>query len=222
MKMNTLSSVFASSPRAMPRPERRRDERKRLVYRLVQVRHRDDAGLGRCRNISSGGMQLELTMPGLEIGTRFQVAFSAAHVFDVTVIWNRDRQYGVALDEPVDYETMLRESAAHTRAKGFPGLRLSEGLIATLRCDGRTRETRIRELAQQELKLTHDGQIRADLHLSVKLGAGREIHGVVRAVKADLAEVVLSEPFSVGELGSIAMLAAAADQSWSRLYIGAR
>jgi hypothetical protein len=221
MKMNTLSSVFASSSHARLRPERRRDERKRLVYRLVRVEHLDDEGLGRCRNISGSGMQLELTMPGLDVGTRFRVAFSAAHVFDVTVIWMRGRQYGVALDEPLDYEKMLRESAAHTRSKGFPGLRPSEGLLAMLRCDGRTRETRIRELAQQELKLTHDGQIRANLHLSVKLGAGREVHGVVRAVRGDLAEVVLSEPFSVGELGSIAALADAADRSWNRLYIEA-
>jgi hypothetical protein len=222
MKMNTLSSVFVPSSRTRQRPERRREERKRLVYRLVRVEHRDDEGFGRCRNISGSGMQLELTMPGLAIGERFKVAFSAAHVFDVTVIWMRDRQYGVVLDQPIDFETMLRESAAHTRAKGFPGLRPSEGLLAMLRCDGRTRETRIRELAQQELKLTHDGQIRANLHLSVKLGAGREVHGVVRAVRGDLAEVVLSEPLSVSELGSIAVLADAADRSWNRLYIDAR
>lgn len=220
--MSTLSSVFISSSRKPPRPERRREDRKRLVYRLVHVAHRDDEGLGRCRNISSGGMQLELTMPGLAIATRFKVAFSMNHVFDVTVIWNRDGQYGVAFDEPIDYEKMLRESAAHTRARGFPGLRPGDGLPAMLHCDGRTRETRIRELAQQELKIAHDGHVRADLHLSVKLGAGREVHGVVRAVRGDIAEVVLNEPLSVGELGSVAMLADAANRSWNRLYIDAR
>lgn len=222
MKMSTMSSVFVSSSRTQLRPERRREERKRLVYRLVHVEHRGDQGLGRCRNISSDGMQLELTMPGLAVGTRFKVAFSSIHVFEATVIWSRDRQYGIALDEPVDYETMLRESAAHTRARGFPRLRPNEGLLAMLRCEGRTRETRIRELTQQELKLTHDGNVRPNLHLSVKLGGGREMHGVVRASNGNVAEVVLSEPFSVGELGSIAMLAAAADRSWSRLYIDAR
>lgn len=198
-----------------PSAERREEDRKRLVYRLVHVEHEGDQGLGRCRNISDGGMKLELTMP-VTVGARIKVAFSAIHVFEGVVIWAKGRLCGVALEERINFDVMLRQSAAETRARGFPGLRPSGHLWATLRCDGSVREARIAELSQHAVKLSHEGRMTTNLHLSLRFGNGRERHGVVRSNKDNVADVILFEPFSVGELGSIAMLADAAMRGWIR------
>lgn len=205
----TTRASQRAKARASRAAERREDDRQRLVYRLVHIEHEGDQGLGRCRNISDGGMKLELTMP-VTVGARIVVAFSAIHVFAGVVIWTKGLLCGVALDDRIDFDVMLRDSAADTRARGFPALRPGGHLWAKLRCDGATRETRINELTQNAVKLAHDGGMKTSLHLSLRFGNGRERHGVVRSNKGNVADVILLEPFSVAELGSITALAEAA------------
>lgn len=184
---------------------RRKQERTRLVYRLVHVEHEGDEGLARCRNISDGGMKLDLSMR-VAIGDRLRVAFSLAHVFTGTVVWTRQGECGVSLDRCIDSDEMLRQSAAQTRALGSSGLRLNRDLPATLRCDGRTRRIRVNELTQHGMRLIHDGDIYASARLTVTLGADKERQGVVRWSDGEVADVMLLEPFSVGELGSLSAL----------------
>jgi hypothetical protein len=219
MNMNQLTTISRAGSSAVPargaiEPDRRSDDRKRLVYRLVHVEHDGDLGLGRCRNISDSGMKLELTMP-VTVGAQITVAFSAVHSFTGIVIWSKGRLCGVALDDRINYDIMLRQSAAETRARGFPGLRPSGHLWATLRVDGDTRETRVQELNQQGLKVAHDGRMKSNLQLSIRFGCGRERQGVVRSNKGNVADVILLEPFSVGELGSVTALADAAMRGWA-------
>src|SRR5690606_36265061 len=141
---------------------RRRYERSRLVYRLVHVEHEGDEGLARCRNISDGGMKLDLSMP-VTPGAEIEVAFSGEHIFVGKVIWARNGQCGVALDHRIDSDALLRESAAETRSKGFPGLRLQKNVIGTLRFDGLTRRVCVQELSQHGLTLTHDGDVYTEI-----------------------------------------------------------
>jgi hypothetical protein len=183
-------------------PSRREHDRTRLVYRLVHVEHANDEGLARCRNISNGGMKLDLTMPVL-LGSRIQVRFSAMHVLVGTVVWKRKGECGVALDEQIDSSAFLRESAAEARAGGFSGMRLAGDIPAAVRCDGRKYNGRVNELTQRSLKLKHTGEVYAGAHLSVALGGDKERPGIVRWSKDGMAEVALIEPFSVGELGSL-------------------
>ncbi len=205
-ELNTIGDAAAFAPHG---PGRRKEERKRLIYRLVQIEHEGDQGLARCRNISESGLKLELTM-NVTLDARMTVAFSDAHVFAGTVIWRKGGHCGVHLDEPVDYDAMLRASAAAMRRQGHPGLRLARGLTAVLRCDGRTRPMQVSEVTQHGLKLMHDGDLHSSLQLGIRFGVGRERQGIVRWSDGKLADVVLLEPFSVGELGSLAALDAMA------------
>lgn len=81
-ELNTIADAMALVPHG---PGRRKEERKRLIYRLVQIAHEGDQGLARCRNISESGLKLELTM-NVTLDARMTVAFSDAHVFAGTVI----------------------------------------------------------------------------------------------------------------------------------------
>ena len=74
---------------------------------------------------------------------------------------------------------MLRDSAAETRARGCPDLRLERDLPATLRWEGKTRLARVRELTQQGMKVTHDGDVYPSA-ADGDLGADKARHGIVR------------------------------------------
>lgn len=197
---------------AAPAPEqerqrrgRRKHSRSRLVYRLVRVEYDGDEGLARCRNISDGGLKLDLSMP-VKPGARIRVAFSTRHVFTGKIIWARDGECGVALDAQIDSYSVLRDSAAETRARGCPELQLNRELPATLRCNGRVRRTRVSEVTQNGLRIEHQGDVYPQAVLSIALGADRERQGIVRWSDDRFAEVILLDPFSVAELGSLEML----------------
>jgi hypothetical protein len=217
IECQTKPAKIDAMPPLRRSPDRRREDRKRLVYRLVHIEHEGDQGLARCRNISEAGMKLEITM-SMTVGTAVKIAFSASHAFSGTVIWAGDGYCGIGFDEPLDYDTVLRLSAVETRKRGFPELRVSGGLNAVLTCDGHARPTRVSELTQHGLKLIHDGRIRSGDLVTVRFRLGKPRHGIVRWSRGTSAELVLIEPFSVGDLGSMAALdalSAGASRVWA-------
>jgi hypothetical protein len=213
IECQTKPAMIDAMPPLRRSPDRRRDDRKRLVYRLVHIEHAGDQGLARCRNISEGGMKLEVTMT-MAAGAPIRVRFSASHAFDGTVIWAAGGYCGVGFDAPIDHDAVLRLSAVETRKCGFPELRVRGGLNAVLACDGSARPTRVSELTQHGLRLSHDGRIRSGDLVTIRFRLGKPRHGMIRWSRGNSAELVLIEPFSVGDLGSMAALdALAADAS---------
>ena len=202
-------SICHTEPQSAPTgfAERRSADRTRMVYRLVHVTHGDDEGLARCRNISDGGMKLELTMP-VRVGARLTVALSSSFACAGRVIWARGGECGLAFDSPIDSAGYLRESALEAAAETGCAPRLKADVRAVIRWDGRTHEAVSSEVSQHGMTVRHDGAFRAGLRVTVMLGEGRERPGVVRWSRGELADLVLLEPFSVAELGSVGALAA--------------
>jgi hypothetical protein len=187
--------------------ERRKEARAIAVFRLVHIEREGDEGLARCRNISDNGMKLELAM-AVNVGDAIKVSFSSSHVFAGTVIWADGVECGLALNSVIDSTAMLASSALEARAEQFAGLQIKSSVRAKVGFDGRVSDTLVSELSQHGMKLTHSGGFHPSSRVSVIL-AGKEKHGVVRWRKGDVADLVLLEPFSVTELGSISALAAA-------------
>jgi hypothetical protein len=187
--------------------DRRKEARAIAVFRLVHIEHEGDEGLARCRNISDSGMKLELAM-AVQVGAMLKVSFSSSYTFTGTVIWVEGRECGIALDCNIDATAMLTRSAVEARAEQFKRLQIKSSLRAKVGFDGRVTDTLVSELTQHGMKLTYSGGFRPSSRVSVHL-AGKEKHGVVRWRQGDVADLVLLEPFSVAELGSLSALVAA-------------
>lgn len=184
-------------------PDRRSDARFLTVYRLVKVQHAGDEGLGRCRNISNGGARLELHMD-LYLGDRISVAFSPLDIVSGRIVWIMGNDYGVEFDEPIDCLSLLGHARDH-RAPRAP--RLATNLPAKVAYEGGTCPSVVSDLSVRGMKIASTQEFHPGLHVRVILSGGREAEGVVRWTRDNIAGVMLLDPFSVEELGSVKRLA---------------
>lgn len=183
-------------------PDRRSDARFLTVYRLVKVHRAGDEGLGRCRNISDGGARLELHME-LCLGDRISIAFSPLDTVSGRIVWIMGNDYGIKFDEPIDCLSLL----GHTRDQAAPRApRLTTNLPARIAYDGGTCRSVVSDLSVRGMKIASTQEFHPGLRVRVILNGGRESEGVVRWSRDNIAGVMLLDPFSVEELGSVKRL----------------
>lgn len=190
--------------------DRRTSARALTVYRLVHVECGGDQGFARCRNISDKGVKLDLAMP-VSPGHSVKITFPPDLIVTGKVIWSDGTSCGLEFDETLDCSALLRRSAAEARSEGFRHPRLKAMLGAHVRADSHRIETVIHDISQRGMKLSHDGTFRPGLQVYVVLSPGREKRGVVRWSRDNLAGIMLEEPFSIDDLGSIQALGSARD-----------
>lgn len=198
-----------------PPANRRSGRRIKTVYRLVKVEHDQDEGLARCRNLSDGGMKLELAMP-LNLNDRVTVSFSTDTLVDGRVIWLSGNSCGVAFDEPIDSGMLLRsDMIANSRVPADEkpynrSPRLKTNLPAKIAYHGTTHEAVVTDISVRGMKIANDGNFHPGLNVRVILADGREKEGVVRWSRDNIAGVLLLDPFGVEELGSVHRLCGSA------------
>jgi hypothetical protein len=183
-------------------PDRRSDARFLTVYRLVKVQHAGDEGLGRCRNISDGGARLELHMQ-LYLGDRISIAFSPLDTVTGRIVWIMGNDYGIEFDEPIDCLSLLGHARDHTAPRAP---RLATNLPARVAYAGGTCRSVVSDLSVRGMKIASTQEFHPGLHVRVILSGGREAEGVVRWTRDNIAGVMLLDPFSVEELGSVKRL----------------
>jgi hypothetical protein len=188
--------------------DRRRGQRIKTVYKLVKVAHDQDEGLARCRNLSDGGAKLDLSMP-LNLNDRITIGFTPDVLIEGQVIWLSGASCGIAFDQPIDSGLLLRSEMianSHTVAGEQPRTRsprLNTNLPAMVTHHGATHEALITDVSTRGVKIVNDGAFLPGLNVRVLLADGREKEGVVRWSRDNVAGVMLIEPFSVEELGSV-------------------
>jgi hypothetical protein len=188
--------------------DRRGDRRIKTVYRLVKVEHEQDEGLARCRNLSDGGVKLDLAMP-LGLNDRVTIGFSSDTQIDGRVIWLSGDSCGVAFDQPIDSGQLLRSDmiansqmlAGQKPRNRSP--RLKTNLPAKIAYHGVTHDAVVTDVSVRGMKIANDGNFHPGLNVRVILGDGREKEGVVRWSRDNIAGVLLLDPFGVEELGSV-------------------
>ncbi|MDB5725272.1 MAG: PilZ domain protein [Novosphingobium sp.] len=188
--------------------DRRGDHRIKTVYRLVKVEHDEDEGLARCRNLSDGGVKLDLAMP-LDLNDRVTIGFSSETQIAGRVIWLSGDSCGVAFDEPIDSSQLLRSDMianSQRLANQKPrnrSPRLKTNLPAKIAYYGTTRNAVVKDVSVRGMKIANDGNFHPGLNVRVILADGREKEGVVRWSRDNIAGVLLLDPFGVEELGSV-------------------
>ncbi|RYE03752.1 MAG: PilZ domain-containing protein [Sphingomonadales bacterium] len=191
------------------RKERRGLARIRIVYRIARVFHRradrKDEGLARVRNISDGGMKLELGLV-VDLNDVLRVELSPGVVLQGQVVWINGNDCGLRFDETVDSLRVLSESAREGRGHMARPPRLKTTIPAAVYSELGVRAATVSDVSQAGMKLEHDGGFTPGLRVKVTMCSGIERRGTVRWVNGRLAGVLLAEPFSIEDLGSMRRL----------------
>ncbi|CDO39019.1 PilZ domain-containing protein [Novosphingobium sp. KN65.2] len=185
--------------------DRRDSDRTRTIYRLVQIEREGDEGLGRCRNISDGGMSLRLSMP-VDLNDRLSIAFSPSVKLSGQVVWTNGDECGVKFDQPIDSSQILSSTSQEARAEGARAPRLKANVPGKVIFDDQVLQTVVLDLSQRGAKITHDGRFKHGLRVKILLDSGYERDGIVQWAKDNFAGIFLIDPFSVDDLGSIERL----------------
>ncbi len=196
----TNTDLVATLAPVAAEPDRRCGPRVRTVYRITSVSVRNDQGLARIRNISDGGMQLDMTLPVL-LGDRVKVLLSATHILKGRVVWTNGNECGLRFDEPIDSIAMLHDSGEAIRAPSARAPRLPVKTIAVAESEGSTRAVKVCDISQRGMKITDDGSFTPGIPVRVTLASGVQRRGIVRWSKDGFAGVLLTETFSPSELG---------------------
>lgn len=183
---------------------RRQNHRTKTVYRLVKIEHDGDEGLARCRNISDGGMKLDLSIP-ININDSVSVTLASA-VLSGRVVWVNGKDCGIAFDKPVDSTQLLNEAARDGTITPTRAPRLNTNLPATVAVEGKASKAIVTDISVRGMKIANDGNFQPGLRVRVLLDCGHEKEGIVRWARDNIAGVMLLEPFDVDDLGSVQRL----------------
>lgn len=204
MDQNLERSLRLAQSLSVPlqQEDRRVTLRYRTVYRVAPAYTMRDSGLARVRNISDGGMALEIAFP-VCLGDEIVLALSDEILLSGRVGWSTGTQCGVRFDNPIDSIMALRQSADAARGpRGrAPRMRLTRtALTNSLRG---VRVAEVLDVSQRGMKLAHDGSFTPGLRVQVRLSSGVERGGVVRWSQDGLAGLMLTDTFTPQELGSL-------------------
>lgn len=185
--------------------DRRAASRTRTIYRIAHVRSATDAGLARVRNISDAGMRLAIGI-AVAAGDTLEVSLSDDLAFEGKVAWADNGECGLEFLRSVDSNEVLRRVAEDTRLGRARAPRLPVSHPAVVTSERGVHVTRLHDISQRGMKLANDGKFTPGLSVKVAIGPGIERRGIVRWVRDDFAGVMLTEPFSIEELGSMRAL----------------
>lgn len=180
--------------------DRRADLRVMTVCRLVKIMTSRREGLARCRNISNGGVNLEMHMPA-NVHDRVTVGFSPSVEIDGQFVWIDGCDSGVAFDTPIDCISVLRETALSNPGARAPRLRTA--LPASVAYDGGHCGSLVRDISLQGMCVTHDGALYPGRNVRVMMADGRERRAMVCWTRDGLAGLQLLDRFRLEELSPL-------------------
>lgn len=199
--------ALALIPSMPPFDDRRAGSRLRTVYRVARVRARGDEGLARVHNLSDDGIMIELGFPVM-LNDIVRIDLTESVSLDGRVVWTDGSRCGLKLRRSIDSPTLLRKMCEEQRSRATRPMRLPMGHTAMTSSECGLKPVSVVDISQRGMKLAHDGSFQPGLAVKVTTDAGIERRGVVRWSRDGLAGVILTEPFTVAELGSL--------RSWRR------
>lgn len=182
--------------------DRRSGMRLLTVYRAARISAKGDHGLVRVLNLSDDGVQLSTRMP-LAPGDEITLDFSEKCSLAGQVVWHREPRCGIRFTTPLDSVALLRRLSDEHVSGQVRQLRLSLTKAVVVRSELGIHLCHARDISQRGLKVLHNGRLGADLQVAVQITPDIVRHGFVRWSGDGIAGIMLSDPLSVDDLGSI-------------------
>jgi len=181
--------------------ERRGADRVRTVFRVARVRSRADEGLARVQNISDTGIRLTTGLSP-EVGETLEIWLTDNLICLGRVAWVDEAACGVEFLHMIDCVDALRRAAEEARLGKVRPPRLPMSQPVVVFSERGLCVTRLYDVSQRGMKIGNNGDFQPGVSVKVVLAPGMERRGCIRWVRNDMAGVILTEPFSVQELGS--------------------
>jgi len=191
------STTFSLST-AVPRPSDRRDDQ-RLPATLCIVKLTSDRieQLGRVRNLSAGGMMVEIGQP-LAVGDKVEIEIQSQRV-PSTVIWTRDGTAGLKFDQNVDLGELLAGRKPRHGFRPRPP-RLEVHCKASLRIGKTYYNCEVTDISLAGMKVEPIEEYCLGKEVVVVVESLRPIKGEVRWFADRKAGVVFDKPLGFHEL----------------------
>jgi hypothetical protein len=191
------STTFSLST-AVPRPSDRRDEQ-RLPATLCIVKLTGERfeQLGRVRNLSAGGMMVEIGQSP-DVGDKIEIEIQSQRV-PSTVIWTRDGTAGLKFDQNVDLGELLAGRKPRHGFRPRPP-RLEVNCKASLRIGKTYYNCEVTDISLAGMKIEPIEEYCLGKEVVVVVESLRPIKGEVRWFADRKAGVVFDKPLAFHEL----------------------
>ena len=185
--------------------ERRSSERHITTFRLVEVECNDDAGLGRCLNISDDGAAIHTVIP-LSLGDKIKIAFSPSVSVKGRVVWMDEEKCGVQFSHSIVSEHILKTTSDEMRSPKGRSSRLKTYIPTKAYYEGKLIKTVILDISLMGIKLAHSGELQVGQKIKILVCDNLEKEGIIRWSHDGFAGIQLVSPFDVDDLGSVKKL----------------
>lgn len=182
--------------------DRRAGERYCSVWRIAKVTRDDDIGLWRVRNMSDRGMMMAADVP-LMIGERLHIALSETVAMRGEIVWVRGGQCGIAFDQAIEVENVLKTLAVEQRESGYRQPRLPFDREAVVVLNGETRPIRLVNLSQSGAGFVYDRPLEVGKPLGLLIAGDVRRTAIVRWMRGQHGGLWLTEPLGQADLESI-------------------
>lgn len=179
--------------------ERRASGRIRTIFRVAEVRSRDETALCRIRNISDGGMMLNVDMP-IHVGEPLHVKLSDELTVAGRVVWTTGDLCGIDFYEKIDAASALRAVCEEQRSETFRRPRLRMDVPGVAYTEQGIHPVRATDLSQHGIGIEHHGGFRPGMRVLVMLENGLERRCIVRWSYPRRAGLSLNEPLTCSQL----------------------
>lgn len=185
--------------------DRRADNRTITIFRVARAEVRGDEGLVYIRNISDSGMKLGISL-SVALNDVVRVWISETICIEGKVVWYHSGECAIKFAEAIDSVAILRLTAEQLRSGETRAPRFITDLPAVITSERGMSASRVRDISQRGMKITHNGSFAPGLAVKIQLESGIERRGFVRWVRDELAGISLTELFSVDDVRSVRAL----------------
>lgn len=134
----------------------------------------------------------------------FALHMPAGAVYEISPVWQRDKEAGFTFVKPVEVTRLIHESGEYPKR----GLRLGLCFPVAIQSLGRAFEAMIENLSQQGARMTCDHLLAIDQSLRIQMpdgdGKSREVRAKVRWRREAQYGVVFDDTFTLGEFARLA------------------
>jgi hypothetical protein len=149
-------------------PDRRDGVRHLTTFRIAKVRIGDAETLGIVRNISSGGMKIDL-IGAVEPGSDVVISLGEDHEVTAHIVWRHDSATGVQFTNEIDLQHMLAKTPLRQGRKIARPPRVQVQTPATIWYDGDSIKTEICDLSQHGAKLLVDHALKINDDITLQI-----------------------------------------------------
>lgn len=192
-------STTVSLTTTVPRPQERRTHARSLsIFRIGKLSFADGEELCRVRNLSAGGMAVELGAPR-EVGEPVTVEICEGRAATGKIAWVREHSAGIKFDSEVDIGLFL------TRRPQMIG-QVARAPRVNLDCSARVTIGKyqyyatVRDISQSGIKLRVDDEQPTGAVATISIDGLRPIRGVVAWHRAQMIGVMFDQAIPFEEL----------------------